>query len=411
MTISNVDPMQIDHKNRNIGLYIHFPFCQRRCSYCGFLSLENQSDEAMHKYIQYLLAESELQFGELVQAHPKLNGQTNQFSVDTIYIGGGTPSLISSNDIAVLMKGLRKTWPIADTVEITMESNPNSLNEENLRGYHLAGVNRLSIGVQSFDDQLLVGLGRLHDGNCAKNAVQIAKDSGFENINLDLMFGLPGQTFVQWQETLNVALSLAPNHLSLYTLQIEEGTKLYQDYKAGILPTVDLDVDRACYHHAIEILKLNGYVQYEISNFSKYGHTCKHNLKYWSMDEFVGLGLNASSYVDGKRWRNLSEMDQWAEQIKKNQSPIDFKSQHIESLKDAMGTFLFTGLRKTEGISFKEFKTRYDLDFFQVYEDRLEQLEQYRKQGLLDWSDPEMGRLWITELGIDCSNDIMSEFV
>jgi oxygen-independent coproporphyrinogen III oxidase len=406
-----MDPKQKNHKTWNLGLYIHFPFCQRKCNYCGFLSLENQPEEAIHEYVRNLLTESELQFGQLMKTHPPLNGQTNQLVVDTIYIGGGTPSLISGDDMAVLLQGLRNTWPMADTVEITMESNPNSLTVENLHGYLLAGINRLSIGIQSFDDGILTELGRLHDAKCAVNAVNLAKSCGFENINIDLMFGLPGQTLLQWQETLNCAITLAPTHLSIYTLQIEEGTKMYQDYKTELLPKVDLDVDRGCYHYAINLLKDYGYLQYEISNFSKDGFQCKHNLKYWSMDEFVGLGLNASSYMEGERWRNLSEMDQWVDQIKKLQIPYDCKSQQKETLQDAMGTFLFTGLRKTEGISFEEFKTRYGLDFFQVFGDRLELLEQYRNQGLLDWSAPELGRIWITESGIDCSNEIMSEFV
>jgi oxygen-independent coproporphyrinogen III oxidase len=239
----------------------------------------------------------------------------------------------------------------------------------------------------------------------------MAKEVGFENINLDLMFGLPGQTLQQWTGTLDRAVSLAPTHLSLYTLQIEEGTKLYQDYKADKLPLVDLSIDRACYHYAIELLKISGYNQYEISNFAKEGYDCKHNIKYWSLDDFLGLGLNASSYLDGKRWRNLSDLDQWTTAIEDCKPPIDYISLNQETLKDARGTFLFTGLRKTAGISFEEFKNRFGLDFFSAYAGSIDQLEQYRTQGYLDWSDSKTGRLWITELGIDNSNEIMSEFV
>jgi len=409
MITNKAEQTKVNQINRNIGLYIHLPFCQRKCSYCGFLSLENQTELVIAQYLKTLQNEANLQFEEFIKH--KTDSVERQNVVDTIYIGGGTPSLMSGTDMITLLDGIRKIWPVADSAEISMEANPNSLTLENLSGYRKAGINRLSIGGQSFDDGILSGLGRLHDSKDALKAVRMAKDAGFDNINLDLMFGLPGQSLEQWQETLNVAISLDPTHLSLYTLQIEEGTKLYQDYKAEKLQKVDLVVDRACYHYAIEYLKNNGYNQYEISNFSKAGYACKHNLKYWSLDEFVGLGLNASSYVHGKRWRNLSEIDKWTTQIDNGKIPVDYMSLHQETIKDAMGTFLFTGLRKTSGISFNEFKTRFGLDFFQVYAARLKQMEEYRSQDQLRWSDPINGRLWITEKGIDDSNDIMSEFV
>jgi oxygen-independent coproporphyrinogen-3 oxidase len=355
------------------------------------------------------MAEAVLQFDNMMKN--MTGSDKSPYVVDTIYIGGGTPSLINGRDMTALLEGIRQNWLLTDCAEITMESNPNSLTAENLLAYRKAGINRLSIGVQSFDDKILAEIGRLHNSKGAVAAVCMAKDAGYENINLDLMFGLPGQTFQQWQETLNVAVSLAPTHLSLYTLQIEEGTKLYQDYKSDKLPLVDLEVDRACYHYAIEFLKRYGYNQYEISNFAKDGYTCKHNVKYWSMDDFLGLGLNASSYLCGKRWRNLSGLDQWTAQIENGQLPIDPISQQQETQKDAMGTFLFTGLRKTAGISFYEFKDRFGADFFQSYPAILKQLKHYRNLGQLDWSDAKTGSLWITEAGIDHSNEIMSEFV
>jgi oxygen-independent coproporphyrinogen-3 oxidase len=387
--------------NRNVGLYIHLPFCQRKCSYCGFLSLVNQPTEVIQNYIYSLIAESRLQ-------QSKIEKNTK---IDTIYIGGGTPSLLNGNDMSILLEGIRDVWPITNTCEITMEANPNTLTGENLHAYGKAGINRLSIGIQSFNDSILSGIGRLHDANCAKNAVKLAKEEGFKNINLDLMFGLPGQTLQQWKETLLTAVSLDPAHLSLYTLQIEEGTKLYQDYKSEKLPLVNLEVDRACYHYAIEFLKHHGYEQYEISNFAKAGYECKHNIKYWSLAEFLGIGLNASSYVHEKRWRNLSDLDSWSSQINNGTLPIDTTTLRQDTLKDAIGIFLFTGLRKTKGISFEEFSHCFGQDFFQVFANNMDQLNKYRTQGFLDWSDPKEGRLWITEAGVDSSNEIMSEFV
>lgn len=319
--------------------------------------------------------------------------------------------MIQGTDMMSLLEGIRAHWTLKEDAEITMESNPNSLTAKNLHGYRKAGINRLSLGVQSFNNRLLGEIGRLHNSQAAIDAIAMAKFEGFTDINLDLMFGLPGQSLEEWKESLDTAVALAPTHLSLYTLQIEEGTKLYVDYKSEKLPMVDLDVDRACYHYAIDFLKHNGYNQYEISNFSKDGYVCKHNSKYWSMVDYLGLGLNASSYIDGTRWRNVSGLDLWTSLIHKGTLPLDSKTLQRDTVKDAIGIFLFTGLRKTQGISFQEFTRLFGLDFFQVYAGNMERLGHYRKLGLLDWSDPITGWLWITETGIDQSNEILTEFV
>lgn len=258
---------------------------------------------------------------------------------------------------------------------------------------------------------MLKQLGRLHDAKSAQEAVFMARNEGFENINLDLMFGLPGQSMKQWMRTLKMAISLEPTHLSLYTLQIEEGTKLYQDYRSEKIPLVDVELDRKCYHEAIEFLKDNGFDQYEISNFSKPGYECKHNIKYWSMDNYLGLGLNASSYINGYRWKNYSSMEQWTAAMKDNRPPIENESIKMDSRRDEMGIFIFTGLRKTQGISLIEFKNRFGLDFFQAFLENIEHLLTYRSKGLLDWTDQKGGRLWLTQAGIDYSNEILSEFV
>lgn len=331
--------------------------------------------------------------------------------IDTIYVGGGTPSLIDGTTMKKLLDGLRQRWTMSDGTEITIEANPNSLTTKNLLAYRDAGINRLSIGVQSFDDRILSQIGRLHDAHGAKKAISMAKEAGFENINLDLMFGLPGQTLQQWKATLQTAVSLKPTHLSLYTLQIEEGTKLYLDYKAEKLPLMDSAVDRACYHYAIDFLVKQGYKQYEISNFAMDGYQCKHNMKYWSMGNFLGLGLKASSYMEGERWANLSDLDQWTAEISKRRLPVDKNSVQHDTIKDAMGIYLFTGLRKTKGISFSAFRRRFGMDFFEAYAENLEQLCQYRREGRLDWTETPEGSLWITEFGMDHSNEIMSEFV
>jgi oxygen-independent coproporphyrinogen-3 oxidase len=396
-------------KNRSIGLYIHLPFCQRKCSYCGFLSLVDQPAETIAAYLEALLAESGIRSAEIAKMFNLAHGVKP--SVDTLYIGGGTPSLLSGEQAITLLEGLRQHWDVSQQAEITMESNPNSLTREKLHAYKKAGVNRLSIGIQSFDDNILKSIGRLHDKSTAMEAVSMAKDAGLENVSVDLIFGLPGQSLAQWTDTLQTAVSLNPEHLSVYTLQMEEGTPLYEAYKEEKLPLLDLEVDRACYRHAVKFLDRHGYHQYEISNFSLDGYECAHNLKYWSMDEFLGLGLIASSYMDGVRWQNLADMDEWHAAISEGVSPTDRTTVKKDNKQDEMGIFLFTGLRKTVGISLSEFRQRFGLSVFEAYGHCLKQLKTYKEQGLLDWSDAENGRLWITRKGIDCSNDIMSEFV
>lgn len=373
--------------------------------------MTDQSNDAISRYMDLLSEEFRLRC-EATAPLKQDQGEIHDHSmVDSIFIGGGTPSLVSGHDIKKMLDDIRNRWVLAADGEITMESNPNSLLEQNLAAYREAGVNRLSIGVQSFDDGLLAQLGRLHDAQCARTSVELARKAGFENINLDLMFGLPNQTERQWMDTLRTAVSLQPEHLSLYTLQIEEGTPLYRDYKAEILPSVDPKLDRACYHEAIRFLKKYGYERYEISNFSKQGRQCKHNLKYWSMDNYLGFGLNASSHMDGTRWTNVSNMEAWENALSGQQLPIAGNHTKIDNAREGMGIFLFTGLRKTQGISFTEFNNRFGMDFFQAYDEILEHLKAYRNDGLLDWSDSSNGNLWLTEAGIDCSNEIMAEFV
>lgn len=394
-----------NQRNRSIGLYLHLPFCQRKCSYCGFLSLVDQSEMSIQCYLNDLI--SEVRLRRLVTYDEEFSRQI----VDTIFIGGGTPSLIDGFGMRTLLDGIRTDWTVSNEIEITMESNPNSLTVENLSIYMEAGINRLSIGVQSFDDSVLSQIGRIHDSKCAMNSVSIAKEAGFKNINLDLMFGLPGQTLQQWEETLHTAISLEPTHLSLYTLQIEEGTTLYQEYKTDKLPLVDESLDRACYHQAIELLKQYGYHRYEISNFAQEGYECRHNLKYWSMGNYIGMGLGASSHMDGLRWKNISNIEAWTAQIRRQILPVEQNSLKGDTYKDEMGIFLFTGLRKTEGVSLLEFRNRFGIDFFKAYEGCMDQITRYRENGLLDWSNPSTGKLWLTENGIDHSNEIMSEFV
>lgn len=331
--------------------------------------------------------------------------------VDSVFIGGGTPSLLAERDVAVLLEGISKTFTLPNNAEITIEANPNSLSIGKLKSYLTNGINRISIGQQSFDDEILSILGRIHTAKEGIAAARLADSAGFANINLDLMFGIPGQTLNQWLKSLEQAIQLEPTHLSLYSLQIEEGTPLYNDYRLERLDPVNLQTDRMCFHYGIDYLSQKGFSQYEISNYAKTGFQCKHNLKYWNMDEFLGLGAGSSSYVGGRRWKNVSSVEQWHERIERDESPIDACSVEIETPRSAMSVFMITGLRKSEGISLVEFEKRYQMTIFDAFQDSMAELEKFRQMGLVDWETRQLGKLWLTEKGIDVSNNILECFV
>jgi oxygen-independent coproporphyrinogen III oxidase len=391
----------ISDLTKRIGLYVHIPFCQRKCRYCGFLSIENPDEKIVLQYLDILQKES--------QYHIK--SATNlgfQYVVDTVFIGGGTPSLLTNDEIDTLMNGLREHFIISPDAEITIESNPNSITKKKLIAYKENGINRLSIGVQSFEDSILQQLGRLHDAKMAKDAIQDAHDAGFSNINIDLMFGLPYITLEQWMSTLKTAVSLNPSHLSLYSLQIEEGTPFYSDYKNDRLPIIDIALDRECYHQSISFLKNHQIEQYEISNFSIQGRKCKHNLKYWGLEEFIGLGLGAASYINGKRWSNLSNLENWKREILAGRTPADPTTIIAETKQDAMSVFFFTGLRKAEGISFPQLDRIFGANSIQNFQSSFPALEEYIQKEYIIW---DRAGIRLTENGIDHSNEIMAEFV
>lgn len=370
---------------KHLGIYIHIPFCHSRCNYCGFYSNAISDcrgyDKILQDYMLHILEEIK----------DKGAKYRNKYLVDTIFIGGGTPSVMPSKQIKCILEKIRECFFISTELEITIEGNPESLDHENLSKYIEVGVNRLSIGVQSFDDNTLHKLGRIHLSKEAKEKFFLARNLGFQNINLDLMFGLPGQTIGIWERTLEEAIKLKPEHLSIYSLQIEEGTQFYREYIKGELDVMTDDLDRKMYHNAIKKLKLAGYRHYEISNFAKPGKECRHNLKYWSFEDYLGIGDSASSFINGIRFTE-----------KPNE---EF---HINDFWDNVGEYMFTGLRKVEGISKTQFFEKFGKEFWDVYGDRKKEMETFFKSGTLIEEDD---RLKISEDGFDISNNIMAVFV
>ena len=364
-----------------LGVYIHIPFCISKCRYCGFYSHEGASDAEKAAYVESLIDD--------MKEYGRIYGRA--YEVDTVFIGGGTPSILPSAAMEELLGCLRASFQLKAGAEITIEANPKTLTEEKLRAYRRAGINRLSIGLQSFNDRCLKNLGRAHTAADFLDNFYLARDCGFDNINMDLMFAIPGHSMEIWEDTLRKTIMLSPEHVSFYSLQIEEGTPFYDMFLAGEIEQIPDETDREMYHRAIMLLKQAGYDHYEISNCALQGRQCRHNLKYWSMEDYLGIGSGASSFVDGVRFTEAPLME-----FREN------------SLADTAGEFVFTGLRKSGGIRFDDFKRLTGQEFWDVFADRKGELAPFFASGQL--VDTGEG-LRLSERGIDISNVIMAIFV
>ena len=373
---------------------MHVPFCRQKCAYCDFLSFACKSDRLLVEYTNALVLEMR-KWKELCADR----------QIDSVFFGGGTPSLLPSEALEKLMQEMREDFHITEDAEITVEANPASLTREKLAFYRECGINRLSIGVQSFDNRVLRVLGRLHDKNEAFQMIQTARKAGFDNISVDLMFGVPTQSMKTWVDTLRQAIFLGPQHISLYSLQLEQGTDLYRRvYEEGSLNVIPELLDREMYHEAINMLREAGYHHYEISNAARPGKESRHNTKYWTYGEYLGMGLGASSFFEGKRFKNHEKMFRYIEAIKEGRVPVDGRSIERYTERDEMGIFVFTGLRRAEGVSLKAFREQFGVDLFSVYDSAILR----RNRGLIILYEDQ---LYLTEAGMDVSNRVMSEFV
>ena len=364
------------------GLYIHIPFCVKKCEYCDFLSFsgcENYFDE----YISALLREME-----------KYQGT----ECDTVFIGGGTPSVLSYKQIERVCDGVKRNFKLSQNLEWTMEINPGTVTEKKIQAMKDGGVNRVSVGVQSFNDNELEAVGRIHRSKSAYDTVTAIHNAGFSNISIDLMESLPYQTDDSFKRSLEVAMSLPISHISVYSLIIEDGTPIKEKYDNGIYALPDEDSDRDLYKYTGEYLKQNGFSRYEISNYAKAGFESKHNLKYWNCDEYIGIGLGAHSYIDGVRSYNTSVLGEYI-------SGVTTVDENILTKNDKMGEFMMLGLRKTEGVDKNEFYRRFD-----VYPDEIWKT-QIDKFIALKLMKEENGAYSLTQRGIDISNSIMCEFL
>lgn len=375
-----------------LELYIHIPFCVRKCAYCDFLSF-SAPERAYGDYMEKLIEE--------------MYGQRESFQdyrVVSIFLGGGTPSILPPNLIEALFLVLYECFDVAEDAEITIEANPGTLTMEKLETYRMSGINRLSIGLQSSDDQELKTLGRIHCYDDFLKSYQRARQAGFTNINVDLMSGLPGQTVQSWKNTLRKVMMLKPEHISAYSLIIEEGTPFYQRYHEDASAFPNEEMDREMYHLTKELMAAQGYERYEISNYAKPGFECRHNCGYWTGVDYLGLGLGASSYTHGFRYHNTSDLQEY---LSLDLSEAGAAAREIEklSLDEKMEEFMFLGLRMMKGVSGSEFMERFGQNMWNVYGDVFSKLE---KQGLIEVDYPVVR---LSEFGIDVSNRVFEEFL
>lgn len=394
-------------KNK-LGIYVHIPFCVQKCKYCDFLSYPCQSGEvagyqaetAKGSYVQALLREIAAYEKEYEPAF------WEAYRVKTVFFGGGTPSILPAFLISDILSALRKVFLFVeeDELEITLEANPGTLTPGKLKAYQEAGINRLSMGLQSTKEEELKGLGRIHTYGEFLENYKAARSIGFCNINVDIMSALPGQTIKSYKETLECVLALAPEHISAYSLIIEEGTPFYRKYAGHPELLPDEDTEREMYDLTKELLEVSGYKRYEISNYAKPGYECRHNLSYWERTEYIGLGIGAASLLKAVRFSNTGSLAGYLgwqgelSELRETFQPV--------SRREAMEEFMFLGLRKTDGILAAAFEQEFGQAMESVYGEKIKKLE---AEELLEW-DGE-GKLMLTEHGIDVSNYVLAEFL
>lgn len=383
-----------------LELYVHIPFCARKCLYCDFLSFRALLP-VQEAYVQKLT--EEIQAAGVV---------AEGCQVDTIFIGGGTPTILDGGMIRKITDAIRGCFLVSPDAEVTIEANPGTLTPQKLDTYRGCGINRISLGLQSADNQELKSLGRIHNFEEFLKSFERARQAGFWNVNVDLMSALPGQTLESWKNTLKKVAMLKPEHISAYSLMIEENTPFWERYGDGgcgggrWLPLPDEETERQMYKLTRAFLEEQGYYRYEISNYAKPGHECRHNTGYWTGVEYLGLGLGASSCFKGVRFSNETDLNAYLE--------LDFSADGLVKLyqdvqeqtrKSRMEEFMFLGLRMTKGVSDIDFTAQFGVKIQSVYGEAVDRL---LKNGLLR---QDGSRLMLTDWGIDVSNYVLSEFL
>ena len=376
---------------KTIGLYIHIPFCRQKCLYCDFPSWAGK-EEQMQEYVDALTKEIKNRSSEYADR-----------KVVSVFFGGGTPTTLSIPMLEQLMQAVLENWDISEDAEITTEANPGTLDREMADALKKMGFNRLSMGVQAWQNRLLKELGRIHTIESFQENYQAVREAGFENVNTDLMFALPNQTMADWQETVKNIVTLEPEHISAYSLILEEGTPFFDRYEKGELEPAEEELDREMYHWVVDYLAEMGYEQYEISNFAKNGRQSRHNRIYWQAEEYLGMGLGSHSYMEGERFHNIYDLQEYI----KADGDGSLLKEEIEVIteEDALAEFMFLGLRLTEGVSFRRFRERFGQEMKNIYGSQIEELV---RDDLLE--EDETG-IRLTRRGVDISNFVFEKFL
>lgn len=378
--------------NNQAGIYIHVPFCVRKCSYCDFYSRPLPDKDDLERYTSKLLREIEQQAGQWANR-----------CFSTVFFGGGTPSLLEPEQIHRILQGLRQHLSLLPQAEVSLEANPATLDASRLQALKSAGLNRISLGVQSFRDEELKILGRIHSVREARQAVEDIVASGFDNFNLDLIYAIPGQNLDDWQYNLQSAVNCQPRHISAYLLQLEPFVPLARQISAGRYAETGEDLQADMYDATVDTLIGQGFHHYEISNFAKPGSECRHNLIYWQAGEYLGLGTGAVSFRDGQRWKNRETVSGLPDES--DSGMIDIEILESMNQHDRFVDAVILGLRLTQGISRQQFIERFGIDFAQEYHAIL---EKFRRDGLLIM---EQDRLYLSRRGYFLSNQLMAELL
>ncbi|MBO4863814.1 MAG: oxygen-independent coproporphyrinogen III oxidase [Eubacterium sp.] len=392
-----------------LSIYVHIPFCKHKCIYCDFLSFDDRTTTTQIQYINALTSEIRM-----------YKPYAERFIVKTIYIGGGTPSILDEAMIGKILETIKHIFKVDRFPEITIEANPGTIKYTDLISYREYGINRISIGLQSADAELLRRLGRIHDFDQFLQGFEAARRAGFENISVDIMSGLPGQDMHTLVDTITQVCEMGPEHISVYSLQVEEGTPLYErDDLRSLIPSED--ADREMYQMTKKVLKSYGYNRYEFSNYSKPGYESRHNTVYWTGGQYIGLGVGASSFFKGQRFSNIKDIDSYidiCEDIRDELTRDTDRNRLYDSATQVLRTnvetmfvnsrieeFMYLGLRMTAGVSRAEFKERFNRDIFDLYG---EVINKYTDQGFMQADE---NRVWLTDPGIDVSNYILADFL
>ena len=382
-------------KKEELGIYIHIPFCMQKCLYCDFVSYINKS-ECVKEYINCMIKE--------IQSY-----DFKKYNITTIYIGGGTPSFIESDYIKEIINVIQNKLEKNDTrwedIEITIEVNPGTVTLEKLNDYKTVGINRISLGLQATQDRLLKQIGRIHNYKDFLEAYELLKRVGFNNINVDLMIGLPNQSIKDLKESLEKIIKLNPNHISVYSLIIEDGTPISKLLDEEKIKLPDEETERQMYWYVKNKLELNGYNHYEISNFSKKGKESKHNLNCWKQKQYIGIGAAAHSYFKDIRYSNTNNIEEYIKNIKENNIEKNKKIEEKQTIEDKKNEFMMLGFRMIEGVDIADFKAKFVDNPLYVYREKIKKLTD---EGLIE---VDLNNIKLTNKGLDLANVVFEEFI